>query len=200
MTQGGATGGAVLPAAHPLLALADSSAGATADRLHDGAVQALVAARYAADAAVRGGDPVQARDAVQEALVQLRAALWHLRPRTSTEGSFAGALDLLQKQLAAEGRGALTVDLADAPLSASVSALAYRLVQTVALDPDTADLSVVLRRQDGDLVLDVTGGAALPDLELWAAAAEQLGAALTTDGSAVRLRVPAPDDSTKEAR
>ena len=68
-----------LPSA--VLALAEAEAAATADALHDGALQALVVARYAADAAVRGGDPAAARDAVQQALVALRRAVWQLRPR-----------------------------------------------------------------------------------------------------------------------
>src|SRR4051812_25119820 len=48
--------------ADQLLAAADAEADEAAGRLHDGAVQALVAARYAADAAVRGGDVAAARD------------------------------------------------------------------------------------------------------------------------------------------
>ncbi len=82
-----------------MLALAEADADAAADGLHDGALQALVVARYAADAAVRGGDPAAARDAVQEALVALRRAVWLLRPR--------GAQGLLEalRQLAAHVAG-----------------------------------------------------------------------------------------------
>ena len=64
-----------------VLSLAEAEADAAADALHDGALQALVVARYAADAAVRGADPAAARDAVQHALVALRRAVWLLRPR-----------------------------------------------------------------------------------------------------------------------
>jgi signal transduction histidine kinase len=66
--------------ASAVLTLAEAQADAAADTLHDGALQALVVARYAADAAVRGGDASAARDAVQDALVALRRAVWLLRP------------------------------------------------------------------------------------------------------------------------
>ena len=59
---------------------------ALADALHDGPVQSLVVARYVADAAVRGGDPVAARDAVQAALIDVRRFLWALRPARTGPG------------------------------------------------------------------------------------------------------------------
>ncbi len=191
-------------AAHPLLALADAAAADAADRLHDGAVQTLVAARFAADAAVRGGDPVQARDAVQEALVQLRAALWHLRPRQSAEGGLGHALDLLRHQLVTEARDPLLLDVdAGAADSASFAALAYRLVQAVALPLDAGQVRVVVRRNGADAQLHLDGGAALRDVAVWAAAAHALGGSLSAqDGPprAVQLCVPVPDRVTEVAR
>ncbi len=204
MGQARPSSGALVDRAHPLLALADRTATDAADRLHDGAVQALVAARYAADAAVRGGDPVQARDAVQEALVQLRAALWHLRPRASGEGGLGQALGLLRSQLLSEGRGPLLVDLeASVADSASFAAIAYRLVQAAALAPEAGPVQVVVRRQGADLVLDLTGGAVGADDDTWTSAAHALGGTFTThDGPprALQLRVPAPDPATEVAR
>ena len=64
-----------------LLAAAERDLDCLADRLHDGALQALVVARYACDAVARGADPALARDAVQDALVTLRREVWLLRPR-----------------------------------------------------------------------------------------------------------------------
>ena len=203
MGQAGPFSGALTDRAHPLLVLADTAATDAADRLHDGAVQALVAARYAADLVVRGADPVLARDAVQEALVQLRTALWHLRPRASGEGGLGHALDLLRTQLLSEGRGPLLVDLDGAAAdSASFAALAYRLVQAAALAPDAGSVQVVVRRRGAELALDLTGGAALADEGAWTAAVHALGGSLSTqDGPprVVRLRVPALDPATEVA-
>jgi hypothetical protein len=137
-----------------LLAAADAEADAVADRLHDGALQALVVARYAADAAVRGGDPALARDAVQEALVALRRAVWDLRPRGG--GDLASALGELAQRRAAAGAGALELHLdaaACARLSGAARAAAYRFVQAALPSDRPAVVSVTdegrLRRRDG---------------------------------------------------
>src|SRR3954452_963080 len=89
--------------AEQLVAAADAEADEAADRLHDGAVQALVAARYATDAVVRGGDPAAARDAVQTALLELRRALWHQRPRGGDPGGLTAALELLSARIVEAG-------------------------------------------------------------------------------------------------
>ena len=139
-----------------VLSLAEADADAAADALHDGALQALVVARYAADAAVRGGDAVFARDAVQEALVALRRAVWLLRPR-GDEG-LVQALRDLATQLAADGRAALRVhvdpDTAEAAqaLPADVASAAYRLVQRTA---GAQPLTVHVRRAGDRLRLDL---------------------------------------------
>jgi signal transduction histidine kinase len=190
------------PSAAPVaavIAAADAEADATADRLHDGAVQALVAARYAADAAARGGDVSAARDAVQLALVELRRALWHVRPRGG-DGLLA-ALELLSGRLVEAGGSALGF-LVDEPvaaaLDAATSSVAYRLVQAVALPESAGPVRVAVRRDGSTVVLDVDGGAVLPDLELWAAKARALGGDLTS--SAGRLRLVAPLTPGTKAR
>jgi len=176
-----------LPSA--VLSLAEAQADAAADALHDGALQALVFARYAADAAVRGGDPAVARDAVQEALVTLRRAVWLLRPR--------GELGLLAalRQFAAhvvDAGGApvlLDVDEAaaavlDAQLTAAAATAAYRLVQRAA---GQAPLTVRVRRTSTGLrvALDLP----LTDPAGEALRARAVGGALlaTRDGASLHL-------------
>ena len=143
-----------------------------ADRMHDGALQELLVARLAADAAVRGGRPEAARDAVQDALVGLRRLLWHVRPRaaaTCPRRSRALSARLVEV-------GALPVRvlgaLAAPGLEPAVAAAAYRVVQAVALDAGPLDRAVtVALRPDparpGVVVLDVDGGVALADPQHW---------------------------------
>jgi hypothetical protein len=109
-----------------------------ADALHDGPVQELVVARYAADAAVRGGDATTVRDAVQSSLVSLRRALWMLRPRPAAGESLAAVLPQLSSRLQEAGRPGLLLDVdadAAARLSGPAAAVCYRLVQEVAGPP-----------------------------------------------------------------
>ena len=192
-----------LPSA--VLSLAEADADAAADALHDGALQALVVARYAADAAVRGGDPAAVRDAVQEALVALRRSVWLLRPRGDR-----GLLEALQ-QLAAHvvqaGGAPVTLDVdttdprstdpdlepaldggpaagLDADLSPSAATAAYRLVQRAAGD---LPLTVRIRRTATGLriALDVP----LTDPAGEALRARAVGGALlaTRDGASLHL-------------
>lgn len=176
-----------LPGAAALLAAADADADAFADRLHDGALQALVVARYAADACVRGGDPVLARDAVQESLVALRRAVWELRPRGDDD--LPGALGQLSEHRAAAGVGALDLQLdgqACARLSPVARATAYRFVQAVA--PTDGAATVLLTTEGGCAVVEA--GGTPDDLPGWAARAGALGGRLDTSGPAARLRLP----------
>lgn len=178
-------------AAADLVAAADAEADAAADHLHDGPVQALVVAHYAATAAARGGDPVAARDAVQAALVELRRALWHLRPRG--DGGLAAALGLLSDRLEEAGGAPLGFVL-DEPLSAAlpsaVVSTAYRLVQAAAVPPDAGPVRVTLRREGGTAVLDIDGGTPLADVARWTAKARALGGSLTSTEARTRLAVP----------
>ena len=126
-----------LPSA--VLSLAEAEADAAADALHDGALQALVVARYAADAAVRGGDAAAARDAVQEALVALRRAVWLLRPRGSK--GLLEALQQLATQVVDAGCAPVVLDVdddaaavLDTELTPAAATVAYRLVQRAAGD------------------------------------------------------------------
>ena len=181
-----------LPAA--LLALADADADALGDALHDGALQALVVARYAADLAVRGGDAALARDAVQEALVALRRAVWQLRPRG--EHGLLTALRDLAAHRAATGAAPLHLDLDDEadcvdPRAASV---AYRLVQRCCGE---AAVGVrVARTPDG---VRVELDAAPPDPAGAAARARAVGAALDVHPAGAVLRLPVTRPLTEEA-
>jgi hypothetical protein len=176
-----------------LVSAADADADAAADRLHDGAVQALVVAHYAAEAATRGGDPAAARDAVQGALVELRRALWHLRPRGTGGDGLAGALGQLANRLDEAGLPALGFVL-DEPLAAALSdavtSTAYRLVQAIALQPGGDPVRVGLRREGSTAVIDIDGGLPLPDVDSWTGRARALGGSLTSRGSRTRVAVP----------
>ena len=168
-----------------LLAAADAEADAFADRLHDGVLQALVVARYAADAAVRGGDPALARDAVQEALVALRQEVWHLRPRGADD--LVAALNELSHHRAAAG-AELTLDLdaaGAAALSPALRAAVYRFVQAATTG---GSAQVSLRRDGAHVSVEVTASAA--DLSGWAARAAALGGHLDASGPTSRLLLP----------
>lgn len=176
-----------------LLAAADADADALADALHDGALQALVVARYAADVAVRGGDPVVARDAVQEALVALRQVVWLLRPRGS-DGLAAALGDL-------SSRAVVPLDLeldeeAAAGLLPSASALAYRFVQAVTGDATAGAVRVV--RAGGWAVVQVDGEVA--DIAGWSARARAVGGRLDSPGGPARLLLPLPDSDPEGDR
>jgi hypothetical protein len=183
-----------------LVAAADAEADAAADLLHDGPVQALVVAHYAAEAATRGGDPRAAREAVQSALVELRRSLWHLRPRGPGEGGLPAALGLLSARLEEAGRpplGFVLDELVAVALPSAVSSTAYRLVQAVALPEGADPVRVALRREGSTVVLDVEGGAPLHDHERWANRARALGGSLTSSEARTRLAVPLTTPRTK---
>jgi hypothetical protein len=183
-----------------LVAAADAEADAAADLLHDGPVQALVVAHYAAESAARGGDPALAREAVQAALVELRRSLWHLRPRGPGDGGLAGALGLLSARLEEAGRpplGFVLDELLAAALPTAVASTAYRLVQAVAVPADAPTVRVALRREGSTVVLDVEGGSPLHDVDRWANKARALGGSLTSSGSRTRLAVPLTAPRTK---
>jgi hypothetical protein len=184
-----------------LVAAADAEADAAADLLHDGPVQALVVAHYAAEAAARGGDPGQAREAVQAALVELRRSLWHLRPRGPGDGGLAAALGLLSARLEEAGRpplGFVLDELLAAALPAAVASTAYRLVQSVAVPADADAVRVTLRREGSTIVLDVEGGAPLDDPDRWSNKARALGGTLSSTGTRTRLAVPLTAPSTRQ--
>lgn len=170
-----------------LLQGADADADALADRLHDGVLQALVVARYATDAAIRGGDPVLARDAVQEALVALRRTVWMLRPRGDED--LLDALGELARRRVAAGMEPLDLDLdpaVAAGLDPAARTAAYRFVQTATLD--TAG-TVHLGSDGAFAVLTVTG-VDLDDPAAWAARAVALGGHLDSAAQPARLRLP----------
>jgi hypothetical protein len=160
-----------------LLDAAEREADLLADRLHDGVLQSLIVARYASDAAIRGADPADARDAVQAALVALRHLVWQLRPRGSR--SFPDAVAALSVQRTSVGGAPLDVVVttqdADAGLCGSGRALAYRLVQAAVADP--GPVRVAVQTEGSYVIVSVTGsvtGRSLPPA-VWDARARALG-------------------------
>ena len=176
-----------------LLEDAEAERDALADRLHDGAVQDLVAARYAADAALTGADLAVARHAVQAALVALRRTLWHLRPRGGN--GLAEALRGLSERQYEAGLRPLLLHLppGGGTFRGPAAELAYRLVQALALatGPD-APVTVVLRRGSapGALSVQVTGAGPLPGIERWGRRARALGGELTAAPGRICLVLP----------
>lgn len=171
---------ALAPVGHATLVdAAEEEREVLADALHDGPVQALVVARLAADAAVRGGDVVAARDAVQEALVELRRALWQIRPRGSA--GLVDALGQLSARRVEAGLPPLSLT-GDVDLAGTAGGLAYRVVQVAgSSDVDLAG--------DGAFVnVDLDG--TLPTPELWAARARALGGDLFASAGRIRLVLP----------
>ena len=188
-----AAGQAADRAAAALLDAADVEADALADRLHDGALQALVVARYAADAAVRGGDAALARDAVQDALVALRRAVWLIRPR-GADGLATALAELSAQRVAA---GAPPLDLhVDAPAADSLApvarATAYRFVQACAPE------AVHVAPEGAEVVVSVPG--AVADAAGWTARAGALGGRLHVDDATSRLVLPVTDPSSEGDR
>ncbi len=169
---------------------------AVADALHDGPVQSLVVARYASDVAARGGDPAEARDAVQAALVEARRFLWQLRPRGGT--GLVGALDQLSAHLKESGGSPIGL-LGDVEVAAALhgpaGVTAYRLVQAVART-DGPDVQVRLRTEGDRLVVDIEGGVPLASPDKWSRRAQALGGELQTSTGRVRLVLPHSDART----
>jgi hypothetical protein len=165
-----------------------------ADRLHDGPVQSLVYARYTADAAVRGGDPAAARDAVQVALVELRRTLWSLRPRGAS--GLCSAVEQLVAHLAERGAAPLTLSAA-ADVAGPRAVLAYRLVQAVSGEEP---VRVVLRSESNHVQVDIEGGAALPSAHRWARRARALSCDLTASAGRLRLVIPLNAPTGDDAR
>lgn len=166
-----------------LLLLADADRDALADGLHDGALQALVVARYAADAAVRGGDQALARDAVQDALVTLRRAVWLIRPRT-TLGLVDALAELSEQRVQAGGEPlALALDgVAAGRLSPAATSLAYRLVQT----SGAAQVRLVRVGSRARLELDTS----VSDAEAWRLRASAVGGQLVRRFDHTALLIP----------
>ena len=175
-------------AGEALVEQAEATLDEVADALHDGPVQSLVVARYAADAAVRGGDPALTRDAVQAALLALRRTLWHLRPRGGQ--GLGPALTALSGRL--EEAGDLPFGThcdPDVELSAAAATTAYRLVQSVAR-PMAARAHVAVRRQAGRVVVTVDGGAPLADPDRWARRVQAIGGHVSCSPGRLRLSLP----------
>lgn len=191
---------ALVPAvgAEELLDAAEAERDELADALHDGAVQTLLVARYAADAAVRGADPVVARDAVQEAVVELRRTIWHLRPR-ATDG-LLGSLEQLSAKLTEAGASGLVLHgTVDGHLQGPAAVTAYRLVQAVARRAP-GPVSVTLRADDGAVVVQIDGGAPLAFPERWARRAAAVGGDLSCSAGRLRLALPVTATSGIDAR
>lgn len=173
-----------------LLAAAEADRDALADALHDSTLQDLVAARYAADAAVRGGDPRAVHLAVQQALVSLRRTVWQLRPRGAQ--GLEPALSALSGRVVEAGGQPLALSLQPGSdeLAPAVATAAYRVVRAVAAD-GTPPVAVRAQRDGGVVLLTITGGVALPSRGSWDARLRALGGELISVPDQVRLVLPA---------
>lgn len=185
---------AQLPAelAEVLLAAAEQDRDELADDLHDGPVQDLVVARYAVEAALRAEQGPAVVAAVQLALVGLRRALWHLRPRGSD--GLAAALASLSRHLVEAGRRPLLVQLlpgGDA-LRGTRAVTGYRLVQAAVLPaPLPGPVSVTLRAERDCVLMSVDGGLPLREPLRWERRARALGGHLVTAPGRLQLSLPA---------
>lgn len=179
--------GLALATGREAVPVADDSEGAlseVADALHDGPLQSLMVARYAADAAVRGGNPGAVRDAVQHAVVELRELVWALRPRG--ESGLVQALDHLS---GADPQVELT--LADVDVTGPAAVLAYRLVQSVLARAGDRPVRVCL-----DQVALEIAGVPLSSPGRWARRASALGCRLITTSEVTRLELAPPAIAT----
>lgn len=162
-----------------------------ADSLHDGPVQALVVARYAVDAAVRSGDVAAlsvVRDAVQDALVDLRHTLWQLRPRGAVD--LRTALSELSVRQVGTGAPALDLELdlqSVTELPAAAAVTAYRLVQAVAASG--AEVHVRVEPTSDGCVVEIAGGSLSTPLVRWQRRAQACGATLESAPGRLRLTV-----------
>lgn len=153
-----------------------------ADVLHDGPMQSLMVARYAADAVVRGGDPVAARDALQDAVVEMRQLVWRLRPR-GADGLQAALRQLADSRIR-DGLEPLVLDLpsAGADVEPVTAALAYRLVQ------ESSAREVRVSLQPEGVCVEIKG---VPSsVPRWKRRAEAVGCRLTASAEQCRLLLP----------
>lgn len=193
-----------------LLVEAEADREAVADELHDGTAQALVAARYATDLAVRslragagdvsalarGGRQLeQARGAVQQALVGVRQTIWWQRSRGNSDllTALLALADRQSASAAAELRIAVVPPGRDITrdLRPAVVATAYRLIQEL-LRSAGGPVTLVLRRPGELLELDLRGGRQdAPACGRWLQRVRVLGGGVTLDGGRLRVTLPA---------
>lgn len=147
-----------------------------ADALHDGPMQTLMVARYAADAALRGADLEPARASVQAAVVELRELVWSLRPRGAS-----GLVPALE-QWAATRPLELDLPASGVEVEPAVAALAYRVVQ--AAGPSRVRVAL----QAEAICVEINSG--LPSAQRWARRAEALGCRLTATADQCTLLLP----------
>lgn len=177
-----------------LLRLSEQAAAAVADGLHDDALQLLVVARYATEAVARGADPMLARDAVQQALVSLRRAVWAMRPR-GAEGLGVALEELAAFALETGGPPLqLCVDETAGEVHAALGMTVFRFVQAVyGCSRAAAGGPVCVRAVAGEGWLAVGVDAPVPDPEHWHARARALGGRLRCRPGDAQLELPLPD-------
>lgn len=160
-----------------------------ADALHDGPLQALMVARYAADAVQRGADPSVVRDAVQQAVVELRRQLWQLRPR-GQEGLLS-ALTQLSERLTEAGRPPLSVESDGVDLAGPQAVAAFRVVQEAAAGAE-APVRVRLRQLTSGVVVELESDQPLTALPRWSRRTSAVGGHLTCAGGRISVTLPVP--------
>lgn len=169
-----------VPDVSPVDVAADSELelDAIADAVHDGPLQSLMVARYAVDAAMRGADPAVMREAIQQAVVELRQLVWTLRPRG--DAGLTAALQQLSTALVKADALPLELALEGPDPAGPTALLAYRLVQAV------LSKGAPVRVRLSGTAIDIAG-APLPTPQRWVRRASALGCVLSTTGDQTRL-------------
>lgn len=160
---------------------------ALADALHDGPMQSLMAARYAAEAVARGGDPAEVRAAVQQAVVELRQQLWQVRPRGSA--GLVEALNQLSERLVESGRHPLALSGDGADLSGPPAVAAFRVVQEVAASAE-GPVAVVLRQTRNAVVVELSSSQPLEPRPPWGRRTSAVGGHLTCAAGKISVTLP----------
>lgn len=187
-----------VPRAAGALAEVEAERAALGGLLHDKVMQSLVAARFMAELKCAP----EVRDAVREAMSEVAAAMWALRPRTA-EGQLVSALsDLAERRtgVVVAVRSDGVPDRVD-PAAATV---AYRVVQAAvdACQGTTMDVRVEVRAAtltvsvcDDGVAYDAAAYEPGSDLTRWLARAGALGGSArvgdgTAGGTTLWLEIP----------
>jgi signal transduction histidine kinase len=165
------------PATEPAEAIRRRTRADIAQRLHDEALQSLLAARqYLASVPGEDRSLLHARAAVTRATRELRAAVGELHPAVAEGTGLREAIDALVRAQSSRGGFAATVDLAgeaDSACAPLLLTLIRELLANVAEHAQARNAHVRLRRDAGGLTLEVADdGVGIPAGRLGEALAE----------------------------
>lgn len=146
----------------------DSARRRIAQLIHDDALQNLLAANQELMEAAPGRVQVKrAHEVVEGTIGRLREAMMALHPVTLEQGGFETALGAVARQSARQGGFNIELDIASDALDiadALLLAIARELLNNAARHAKAEEVTVVLRKHDDALVLEVTDdGRGMPD-------------------------------------